>query len=55
MKQKLMFKQFPETRLAQRINILEILEMSDIQLPNREKERKKHIEEQKKKGFVFNN
>ena len=26
-------------------NIIEILEMSDIQLPNREKERKKHIEE----------
>ena len=39
MKQKLLLKQFPETRLAQRINILEILEMSDIQLPNREKER----------------
>ena len=32
---KLLLKQFPETRLAQRINILEILEMSDIQLPKR--------------------
>ena len=40
-----MLKQFPETRLAQRINIIEILEMSDIHLPNREKERKKRKRE----------